>query len=168
MRELVRPDDGGDAPADPLLLMSGRERRGWRRAERRAVREHEAWQLATLRGLAVAGSRLTALAYLHSGGYAAAAEFTIGGKRIRAARVHRPALGALAAAIDSGPAIRLLAAGRYGPCWVLTFDLAAAPLAVLSDRLSILPGRPGGSTWAAVPAMPVGGRRLSAPSAQAD
>lgn len=38
------------------------------------------------------------------------------------------------------PAIPLLAANRYGPYRVLTFELPAAPLAVLADKLAILPG----------------------------
>jgi hypothetical protein len=62
-------------------------------------------------------------------------------------------------------AIPLLAASRYGPYWVLTFDLATGPLVVLVGGLSILSGRPGGSAWAAVPAAPAGGRHRSAQAA---
>jgi hypothetical protein len=68
---------------DPLLHLSRRERRRWRQAERRALRDHDARQLATLRTLAATGGRLTALAYQHSGGYAASAEFIIDGIRVR-------------------------------------------------------------------------------------
>jgi hypothetical protein len=114
------------------------------------MREHEAGQLATLRGLSATGGRLIALAYQYSGGYAAAVEFTIDEKRIRAAPVHRPTLATLARALGCGPPISLVAAGRYGPYWVLTFDLATAPLAVLADRLCILPGRPDGPAWPAL------------------
>jgi hypothetical protein len=50
-------------------------------------------------------------------------------------------------------------AGRYGPYWVLTFELATAPLVVLVDELSILPDRHGGSAPLPAPAAPVDGRR---------
>jgi hypothetical protein len=53
------------------------------------------------------------------------------------------------------PTVPLLAAGRYGPLWVLTFDLATAPLAVLADKLFILPDRHGGSASPAAPTTPV-------------
>jgi hypothetical protein len=49
------------APADPLLSLSRRERRRWRQGEHRALREHEARQLAALQNLAAAGGRLTAV-----------------------------------------------------------------------------------------------------------
>jgi hypothetical protein len=143
-----------DAPADPLAFLSGRERRAWRRAERRAVRDHDAWQLTTLRTLAATGGALTGLLYRDLGGHAVPAEFIIAGKRIRAGRVHRPALSALTQAIAAMPAVPLLAASRYGPYWVLTFEPPTAPLAVLADRLTILPDRPGGPAGAAVPTPP--------------
>jgi hypothetical protein len=137
-----RGQSGRPQTGDPLPCLSRRERRRWRQAERRVLREREAWQLATLRNLAAVGGRLTTLAYEHSGRYAAAAEFFIDGRRIRAAPVHRPTLSALTQALAGTPAIPLLAAGRYGPYWVLTFDLTAAPLVVLAGRLSILPASP--------------------------
>ena len=136
-----------NAPADPAAFLSGRERRAWRRAERRAMRDHDAHQLTTLRTLAATGGALTGLLYRDFGGHAAPAEFIIADKRIRAGRVHRPELRALTQAIAVIPAIPLLAASRYGPYWVLTFELPAAPLAVLADKLTILPAgttaRPG-------------------------
>jgi hypothetical protein len=148
------------ALGDPLAVMSRSERGKWRQAERRIVREHNARQLTTLRSLAATGGGLTSLICPDSGGYATSAEFMIAGQRIRAGRVHRAALSALTQALGSTPAVALLAAGRYGPCWVLTFDLATAPLVVLADKLSILPDRPGGSAPLAVPTAPAGGVRL--------
>lgn len=89
----------------------------------------------------------------------------IAGKRIRAGRVHRPTLIALTQALGRMPAVPLLTAGRYGPFWVLTFDLATAPLAVLADQLSILPDRHGGSAPPAAPTTPVGAGHRSSPFA---
>jgi hypothetical protein len=127
---------------DPFSCLPRREQRRWRRAERRALREHEAWQLATLRNLAAADGRLVAVTFQRHGTDAAAAEFVIGGKRVRAAPVHLPTLSALTQAIAAVPAIPLLAASRYGTYWVLTFDLTAGPLVVLAGRLSILSSSP--------------------------
>jgi len=149
---------------DPLEFLSRPERRKWRQAERRALRDHDAQQLTTLRSLAATGGGLTGLRHPDSGGYAASVEFMIAGKRIRAGRVHRPTLSALMEAVGSMPAVPLLAASRYGPYWVLTFELATAPLAVLADKLTILPDRHGGSTWLAALTPPAGHRRRSAPT----
>lgn len=146
---------------EPLAFMSFSERRRWRRVERRAVREHDAQQLTTLRTLAATGGALTGLTYPDSGGYATSAEFMIAGTRIRAGRVHRPTLSALTRALGCTPTVALLAASRYGPYWALTFESATAPLVVLVDKLSILPGRHGGSTPLAVPTAPADGRSLS-------
>jgi hypothetical protein len=155
-----------DAAADPLDFLSVRERRTWRRAERRALRDHDAQQLTTLRSLAGTGGGLTGLLYRDSGGHTASAEFIIGDKRIRAGRVHRPALRALAQAIAAVPAVPLLTAGRYGPYWVLTFGLPTVPLAVLADKLIILPhgydARPGPPDSRRHPAAAVGSRAYPA------
>jgi hypothetical protein len=149
------------ALGDSLAFMSRPERRKWRQAERRIVREHNAQQLITLRSLAATGGGLTSLIYPDSGGYATSAEFMIAGKRIRAGLTHRPTLGALTQALGSMPAVGLLTAGRYGPYWVLTFELATAPLAVLVDKLTILPDRHGGSASLAAPTAPVDSRHRS-------
>ena len=153
-----------DAPTDPAVILSGRERRAWRRAGRRAIRDHDAQQLTTLRTLAAARGGLTGLLCRDSGGHTAPAEFIIAGKRIRAGGVHRPVLRALAQAIAARPAVPLTGASRYRPYWVLTFELpAAAPLAVLVDTLTILPERHDGPAWPAAPAPPTEGRRRPAP-----
>jgi hypothetical protein len=149
------------ALGDPLAFMSLPERRRWRQVERRAVREQSAQQLTTLRILAATGGALTSLIYPDSGGYASPAEFMIAGTRIRAGRVHRPTLSALTQALGCMPTVALLTASRYGPYWVLTFELATAPLVVLVDELSILPGRHGGRAPLAAPTAPVDGRHRS-------
>ena len=145
-----------NAPTDPAVFLSGRERRAWRRAERCALRDHEAQQLTALRTLAATGGALTGLLYRDSGGHTAPAEFTIAGRRIRAGGVHRPVLRALTQAIAAMPAVPLLGASRYAAYWVLTFELPAAPLAVLVDMLSILPDRHDDSPWPAAPTPPTG------------
>jgi hypothetical protein len=155
------PDHHSAALGDPLAFMSRPERRQWRQAEHLIVREHNAQQLTTLRSLAATGGGLTSLVYPDSGGYATSAEFIIASKRIRAGRAHRPTLSALTEALGSMPAVALLTASRYGPCWVLTFEVATAPLAVLVDRLSILPDRHGGSAPLAAPTAPADGRHRS-------
>ena len=127
------------ARGEPFAFMSFPERHRWRQVERRTVREHNAQQLTTLRILAATGGALTSLIYPDSGGYATSAEFMIAGTRIRTERVHRPTLSALTQALGCMPTVALLTASRYGPYWVLTFELATAPLVVLVDKLSILP-----------------------------
>jgi hypothetical protein len=149
------------ALGDPLTSLSRPERRKWRQAGRRALRDHDAQQLTTLRSLAATGGGLTSLICQDSAGYATSAELVIAGKRIRAGRVHRPTLSALTQALGCMPTVPLLAASRYGPYWVLTFELATAPLAVLADRLSILPDRHCSSGPLAAPTAPVDGRHQS-------
>lgn len=151
------------ARGDPLGFISRAERRHWRQAERRVVREHNAQQLTTLRSLAATGGRLTSLVYPDIGGDVTSAEFVIAGKRIWAGRAHRPTLSGLTQSLSSTPAAALLTAGRYGRCWMLTFELARAPLVVLVDKLSILPDGHGGSAPLAPPTAPVGGRQLPGP-----
>jgi hypothetical protein len=126
---------------DPFGFLSRRARRRWRQAERRGVRAHQAQQLTTLRSLAAARGALTSLLYPNVGGHAVAAEFLIAGKRIRVGQAHRLTLSTLAEALGSVPAVPLVAAGRYGPYWVLTFEPPTAPLTVLADKLFILPDR---------------------------
>ena len=155
------PVMNSQALGDPLAFMSFPERRRWRHVERRAVRERNAQQLTTLRILAATRGALTSLIYPDSGGYATSAEFIIAGTRIRAGCVHRPTLSALTQALGCMPTVALLTASRYGPYWVLTFELATAPLVVLVDKLSILPDRHGGSAPLAAPAAPVDGRHRS-------
>ncbi|MGH3167671.1 MAG: hypothetical protein ACRDN0_17505 [Trebonia sp.] len=153
-----------NASVDPLAFLSGRERRTWRRAGRRAMRDHDAQQLTTLRTLAATGGALAGLLYRDCGRHTAPAEFLIAGKRIRAGGVHRPVLRTLTQAIAATPAVPLLAADRYRPYWVLTFELPTAPLAVLVDTLTILPDRYDGPARPAAPAPPAAGHRRSQPA----
>jgi hypothetical protein len=152
-----------DAAGDPLDRLSSSERRRWRRAERKLQRDHDAAQLAMLRNIAAAGGGLTRLLCKDSCGQATAAEFEIAGAQIQVGRAHRPTLSALNEALASTLAIPLLAAGRYGPYWVLTFGQPDGQLAVLADNLTIIPdwhGGPPGSRHA--PSQQAGGRPQSA------
>lgn len=153
-----------NAPTDPAVFLSGRERRAWRRAARRALRDNDEQQLTTLRTMAASGGALTGLLYRDSGGHTAPAEFIIAGRRIRAGGVHRPVLGILTQAIAAMPAVPLLGASRYRPYWVLTFEVPTGPLAVLVDMLTILPDWHDGSPRPAAPAPPTGGRRRPTPA----
>jgi hypothetical protein len=148
----------GKAADDPLASLTRPERRDWRRAERRALRDHDTQQLMTLRSLAATGAALTSLICQDCAGYATSAEFVIAGKRIMAGRVHRSTLRALTQSLGCTPTVPLLAASRYGPYSVLTFELATAPVAVLADKLSILPDRHGGWASPAAPAAPADDR----------
>lgn len=140
---------------DPFERMSRSERRGWRQADRRAVREHEDFQLAALIGMAQTGGAVTGM--LAGGGteLTSSVEMIIEGRRLRAARIYRPTLAKLKEALGSIAAVPLLAVGRYGPYWVLTFKLATEPLVVLVDRLTLLPDW-GGSNWLGSPIRPAG------------
>jgi hypothetical protein len=127
-----------------LDCLSRSERRSWRRVERRLRSGHDAGQLATLRTIAAVGGGLTRLLCRAGRGQATAAEFVVAGTRIQVGRAHRPTLGALNEALARARAVPLLAADRYGPYWVLTFGQSDGPLAVLVDKLTIVPGGPGG------------------------
>jgi len=149
------------ALGDSLASLSRSERRKWRQAGRSALRDHDTQQLTTLRSLAATGGMLTSLIWRDSAGYATSAELVIAGKRIRVGRVHRPTLSALNQALGCMSTVPLLGASRYGPYWVLTFELATAPLAILADKLSILPDRHYGSALLAPATAPVDGRHRS-------
>lgn len=136
---------------DPLDCLSRSERRRWHRAERRLQRDHDAGQLTKLRAIAAAGGGLTGLLCRDGCGQSAAAEFVVAGARIQVGRAHRPTLGALNEALASAPAVPLLAAGRYGSYWVLTFGQPDGPLAVLADSLTIIPDWPDGPPGSRTP-----------------
>ena len=82
---------------NPADLLSRAERRQWRRRERRIRHEHEAEQLATLMGLAATGGGITGLTTAGSSTDLCShrPSLIIEGRRLRAARVHRPTLTAL-------------------------------------------------------------------------
>lgn len=147
---------GARAVRDPIEQLSRAERRGWRLAARRAQKDHEADQLATLQGFVAAGTAVTGLVSSASSTLLTeSVEMVIDGRRIQAHRVHRPTLAALKEALASIATVPLAAAGRYGPYWVLTFRTAAEPLVVLVDRLTILPDWGGGSGRMSAPTGPV-------------
>jgi hypothetical protein len=129
----------GSALESRSWFVPWRERRRFCCIERSVVRDHEAGQLAILRGLAAARGGLTSVLSRSQGCQAVSAELVIGGRRVQIGRMHRGTVGALAGAVAGTAPVPLLAAGRYGPYWVLTFGLAAAPLPVLADRLVVLP-----------------------------
>lgn len=145
---------------DPLERLPRAERRAWRAAERRARLAHEAEQMSALRDLAATGRAVTGVTV--AGGDdrdvplsgAAPAEMIIDGRRLRAARIHRRSLAALREGLAGLAAVPLTAVGRYGPYWVLTFKLAAEPLVVLADHLTLLPDW-GGSGGRGVPGGPL-------------
>jgi hypothetical protein len=143
---------------DPLTRLTRSDRREWRAAAKRAQREHEAEQLATLQGLARSGSKVTGMVTEESSfGFCDPVEMIIEGRRIRAWRVYRPALARLREALTTIAHVPLSSAGRYGPYWVLTFKVATEPLVILVDRLTLLPEWGGSQVWAGAPVGPVVG-----------
>ena len=139
---------------DPLRSLGFSERRAWRAAERRALRDHDVDQMAALLGLAAAGGGVTRLTTPPDDDPtplpATPVELIIDGRRLRAGRVPRPSLTKLREAVSGIASVPLTAVGRYGPYWVLTFRLATEQLVLLVDHLTLLPDW-GGS----------GGRELS-------
>ncbi len=140
---------------DPLDGLSRSRRRQWKSTARRVAREHETEQLATLRGLVATGSPVTGMVTVDSsfeiGG---PVEMIIDGRRLRAWRAYRPAVAALKEALASIASVPLAGVSRYGPYWVLTFKLAAEPLVVLVDRLTLLPDWGGVHGWNPAPKGP--------------
>lgn len=136
---------------DPLGRLARSEKRAWRAADRRIQREHETEQLAALLGMAASGGGVTGFTTPPEDGRparpATPVEMIIGGRRLRASRVHRRTLAKLRDALSSIAAVPLTTVGRYGPYWVLTFRLATEQLVVLVEQLTLLPdwgGGPGG------------------------
>jgi len=143
---------------DSLDGLSRSERRRWRSAARRVAREHEAEQLAALRGLAATGSHVTGMVAADSSyGLGGPVEMIIDGRRLRAWRAYRPAISVLKDALTSITSVPLAGVTRYGPYWVLTFKLAAEPLVVLVDRLTLLPDWGGQPGWGSAPIGPFAG-----------
>lgn len=136
------------SPQDPIGRFSRSERRQWASASRRAVKDHEAEQLATLRGIAQTGGAVTRVNSTDSpSGIASSLEIVIEGRRLRAARVCRPTMAVLKEALSSITHVPLSGVSRYGPYWVLTFKLATEPLVMLVDRLTLLPDWGGSGPW---------------------
>jgi hypothetical protein len=155
--------DFGVRSLDPTGNLGIWARWSWRRAERRAVAEHERWLAAKLRRLTapeVAGFWVTE---------SAASRVTDGIVRMRC-----PGWQLLLAGVASGPRselehaarqgrLRLGAAGRYGKFWwieVVTDSAAhGEKVVLLGSHLQLIPAS-GGQGWAAAP-RPAGHRALS-------
>lgn len=154
--------DFGVRNLDPTANLGIWARWSWRRAERRAVAEHERWLVAKLRRLTAAevpGFWVTE---------SAASQVTDG-----IVRMWRPGWQLLLAGVASGPRaelehaarqgrLRLGAAGRYGKFWWIEIvtDSAAhgEKVVLLGSHLQLIPAS-GGYGRAAAP-RPVGHRAV--------
>jgi len=149
--------DFGVRYPDPTANLGIRARWSWRRAERRAVAEHERWLAAKLRRLTAA--RAPVFWVLESAA-SQVSDMTAGIVRIR-----RPGWQLLLAGVASGPRadlehaarqgrLRLDNAGRYGKFWwieIATDSAARAEKVVLlGSHLQLTPAS-GGDGWAAAP-----------------
>jgi len=138
-----------------------RARWSWRRAERRAVAEHERWLAAKLRRLTAA--RVPVFWVMESAANQVA-DMTTGIVRMR-----RPGWQLLIAGVASGPRadleyaarqgkLRLDGAGRYGKFWWIEVaadsDARGEKVVLLGSHLQLIPAG-GGHGWAAAP-RPVG------------
>ena len=149
--------DFGGNHLDPVANMGIRARWSWRRAERRAVAEHERWLAAKLRRLTAA--RVPVFWVMES----AASQVT--GMTAGIVRMSRPGWQLRLAGVAPGPRadldraarqgrLRLAAAGRYGKFWWIEIvtDSAARgeKVVLLGSRLQLIPAG-GGHGWAAAP-----------------
>jgi hypothetical protein len=155
--------------ADPLACLSLRERRRWRRADRRAVADYEAHVLGTLRWLAATGASVVdvtidASSAAGSDPCAGPLELVVtarppsqatgltpgavrdrpesgSGLDERRIRIGRVARSALAPILTEWPRseVALVGAGRYGSYWVLAFEVTGVPLIVLAGGLRLVP-----------------------------
>jgi hypothetical protein len=157
--------DFGVRHLDPAANLGIRARWFWRRAERRAVAEHERWLAAKLRRLTAA--RVPVFWVTESANHVA--DMTAGIVRMR-----RPGWQLLIAGVASGPRadlehaarqgrLRLDAAGRYGKFWWIEIatDSAARDekVVLLGSHLQLIPAS-GGHGWGTAP-RPVGHLALS-------
>jgi hypothetical protein len=153
--------DFGVRHLDPAASLGIRARWSWRRAERRAVAEHERWLAAKLQRLTAA--RVPVFWVMESAA-SQVADMTSGIVRMR-----RPGWRLLIAGVASGPRadmehaarqgrLRVDAAGRYGKFWwieIATDSAARAEKVVLlGSHLQLIPAGDGHG-WAAAP-RPVG------------
>jgi hypothetical protein len=149
--------DFGGSHLDPTANLGIRARWSWRRAERRAIAEHERWLAAKLRRLTAA--RVPVFWVMESAANQVA-DMTAGIVRMR-----RPGWQLLIAGVASGPRadlehaarqgrLRLNAAGRYGKFWWIEIatDRAAhgEKVVLLGSHLRLIPAS-GGHGWAAAP-----------------
>jgi hypothetical protein len=159
-RRKMSTDFGARHP-DPIANLGIRARWSWRRAERRAVAEHERWLAAKLQRLTAA--RVPVFWVTES------AASPLAGMTAGIVRMRRPGWRLLMAGVASGPRadleraarrgrLRLDAAGRYGKFWwiEITADSSARgeKVVLLGSHLQLIPAR-GGHGWAPAP-RPVG------------
>jgi hypothetical protein len=160
-RRKMSTDDFGVRHLDPAANLGVWARWSWRRAERRAVAEHERWLAAKLRRLTAA--RVPAFWVTESAANQVA-DMTAGIVRMR-----RPGWQLLLAGVASGPRtdlehaarqgrLRLVAAGRYGKFWWIEITAGSATrgekVVLLGSHLQLIPAN-GGHDGAAAP-RPVG------------
>lgn len=151
---------------DPTANLGIRARWSWRRAERRAVAEHERWLAAKLRRLTAARFPVF---WVTESAANRVADMTTGIVRMR-----RPGWQLLMAGVASGPRadleraarqgrLRLDAAGRYGKFWWIEIATDSAArgekVVLLGSHLRLIPAS-GGHGRAAAP-RPVGHLALS-------
>jgi hypothetical protein len=159
-------DDFGVRHLDPAASLGIRARWSWRRAERRAVAEHERWLVAKLRWLAAAR---VPVFWVAEGAVGQPAAMTAGIVRLR-----RPGWQLLLAGVAPGPRadleraarqgrLRLSGAGRYGKLWWIEIVAGSAArgekVVLLGSHLRLIPAS-GGHGWAAAP-RPAGHLALS-------
>src|ERR1700761_9296919 len=158
--------DFGARYLDPAANLGIRARWSWRRAERRAIAEHEKWLVAKLRRLAAARGPV-------SWGLESAASQG-GGQTAGIVRMRRPGWQLLLAGVAPGPRadlehaarqgrLRLDAAGRYGKFWWIEVATDSAScsekVVLLGSHLQLIPTGEGPG-WAAAP-RPAGHLALS-------
>jgi hypothetical protein len=158
--------DFGGRDLDPAANLGVWARWSWRRAERRAVAEHERWLAAKLRRLTAAR---VSVFWVTETAANQVADMTAGIVRMR-----RPGWQLLLAGVASGPRrdleraarqgrLRLDAAGRYGKFWWIQITAGSATrgkkVVLLGSHLQLIPAN-GGDDWAAAP-RPVGHLALS-------
>jgi hypothetical protein len=149
--------DFGVRHLDPAANLGIRARWSWRRAERRAVAEHERWLAAKLRRLAAAR---VPVFWVAESAASQAADMTAGIVRMR-----RPGWQLLIAGVASGPRadleraarrgrLRIDAVGRYGKFWWIEIATDSAAhgekVLLLGSHLQLIPAS-GGDGWAAAP-----------------
>jgi hypothetical protein len=142
--------DFGASHLDPVANLGIRARWFWRRAERRAVAEHERWLVAKLRGLTAAGAPVF---WVTESAASQGANMTGGIVRMRC-----PGWLLLLAGVASGPRadleraarqgrLRLAAAGRYGKLWwieiVADGAARAEKVVLLGSHLQLIPASGG-------------------------
>ena len=118
------------------------EQRRFRRLERRIERIDDDERLAVLKALARESAIVQAIeptdARSRRGHLSGPVVLRVGERRLGLSRVQAAVWETLRQATNDGE-ITLVGAGRYGNYWVLQFAGPGAPLAVLAERVRLLP-----------------------------